>query len=79
MTRRILILMTILVAAGINAAGQTEKPVPACTQKAFAALKSLPKVQYDCPERLIESDGKILKLPERAAALNSGVKTLTVK
>lgn len=76
MTRRILILITVLVAAGINAAGQTEKPVPACTQSAFAALKSLPKVQYDCPEGLIESDNKILKLPERTAALNSVVRTL---
>jgi hypothetical protein len=76
MTRRILLLMTILLVAGINAAGQTRKPVPACTQSALAALKSLPKVQYDCPEGLIESDDKILKLPERTAALNSVVRTL---
>ncbi|MDX6382978.1 MAG: hypothetical protein QOK48_551 [Blastocatellia bacterium] len=76
LTRRILILITILLVAGLNALGQTDKPVPACTEKAFAALKSLPKVEYDCPEGLIESDDKILKLPARTAALRAVIKTL---
>lgn len=76
MTRRILILITLLLVAGLNAYGQTEKRVPACTQKAFAAFKSLPKVAYDCPEGLIESDDKILKLPERTSSLQSVIRTL---
>src|SRR6478672_5665677 len=77
MTRQIIILTTILFAAALNAAGQKENPVPACTQKAFAALKSLPKVEYDCPEGVIESDDKILKLPERTSSLRSVMKALT--
>lgn len=51
------------------ALGQEEKPVPVCSRKALAALKELPKVEYECPEDSTESDDKILKLPQRLAAL----------
>jgi hypothetical protein len=50
---------------------QNTKPVPACKQSTFAALKPLPKLEYECPEGLIESDDKILRVPQRTAALKT--------
>ena len=55
---------------------QNTKPVPACKQQTFSALKPLPKLEYECPEGLIESDDKILKTPERIAALRAVGKEL---
>jgi hypothetical protein len=76
LTRQATILITLLLTAGVNALGQKEKPVPTCKQSAFAAFKQLPKVKYDCPAGEIESDDKILKLPERAEAIRRVVKAL---
>jgi hypothetical protein len=28
---------------------QAKKPVPVCTQAAFAAFKPLPRLEYECP------------------------------
>ena len=56
----------LLFTATITA--QKEKPVPACTQKAFAAAKPFPKLAYDCPEGN-DFDDKILKLPQRLSSL----------
>ncbi len=56
--------------------GQKVKPVPACTQTTFAAFKALPKLEYECPEDVIESDDKILKLPQRRTAIAGLVKEL---
>lgn len=70
-TRRITILITLLLLAGVPAPGQKEKPIPACKQPALVALKPLPKLEYECPEGLIESDDKILKVPQRTAALRA--------
>jgi hypothetical protein len=50
---------------------QREKPVPVCTQAAFAAFKSLPKLEYECPDGLNDYDEKILKLPARVAGLRN--------
>ena len=52
-----------------GAPAQKVKPVPACTQTTFAAFKALPKMEYECPEDLTESDDKILKLPQRRTAI----------
>jgi hypothetical protein len=74
-TVRITTLITLFFLVGVNAAGQ-QKPVPTCSQQTFAAFKSLPKVEYDCPEGSIDSDDKILKLPERTEAIRAVVKEL---
>jgi hypothetical protein len=76
LTRQATILITLLLTAGVNAPGQKEKPVPTCKQSTFAAFKPLPKLEYDCPEGPIESDDKILTLPERAVAIRGVVKAL---
>ena len=47
-----------------------KKTVTLCKQSVFAAFKPLPKLTYECPADLIQSDDKILKLPVRIAALN---------
>ena len=55
---------------------QKEKAVPVCKASTFAAVKPLPKMEYECPEGLNDSDEKILKLPGRLAALRSIEKEL---
>lgn len=75
-TRRITILISLLLIGVTNVHGQKEKPAPACSQTTFAAIKPVPKLEYDCPEGLIESDDKILRLPERLAAISRVVKEL---
>jgi hypothetical protein len=49
---------------------QTKKSIASCQPATFAAFKPLPKLEYECPTDLIESDDKILKLPERIAGIN---------
>ncbi len=68
-------LTTLLVYSSHNSFSQ-KKALPACTQQTFAAFKPLPKIEYECPAGLIESDDRILKLPERAKALRGIVKEL---
>ena len=75
-TRQIIILITLLLTAGVDANGQKEKPIPACRQTTFAAIKPVPKLEYDCPEGLTESDDKILRLPGRLAAIRNVVTRL---
>jgi hypothetical protein len=60
-------ILLLVVSPGTFA--QKTKPIPACKQSTFAAFKPLPKMEYDCPEDLNEDDDKILKLPERIAAI----------
>jgi hypothetical protein len=48
---------------------QKQKAVPVCQAATFAAVKPLPKMEYECPEEPNDSDEKILKLPGRLAAL----------
>ena len=55
---------------------QKEKAVPVCKESTFAAVKPLPKMEYECPEGPNDSDEKILKLPGRLAALRSIEKEL---
>jgi len=75
-TGQIIILITLLLTAGITANGQKENLIPACRQTTFAAFKPLPKLEYDCPENLTESDDKMLQLPERLAAMGKVVRKL---
>src|ERR1700730_1790428 len=67
--------IALLIISGGNAVAQ-KKPVPVCTQAAFAVYKPLPKLEYECSESLIDSDDKILKLPERLVAIRSVVREL---
>jgi hypothetical protein len=63
-------ICVLLLIASASAFAQKTKPITSCKQTVFAAFKPLPKMEYDCPADLIESDDKILKLPGRIAALN---------
>ena len=65
-----------LVLTPTTSFAQKENSVPVCRQTTFAALKPLPKLEYECPEGLTESDDKLLKLPERLAAIRRAVKEL---
>jgi len=63
-------LTLVLLGLGVNHAfTQTKKSISICKQATFNAFKPLPKLTYDCPAGLIDSDEKILKLPARIAAL----------
>ena len=53
-----------------------DKAVPVCSAKGFAAVRPLPKLQYECSESLTDSDGRILRLPRRRAALARVMGTL---
>src|SRR5690348_9274068 len=55
---------------------QKEKSVPACSQSAFAAYKRFPKLEYECDENQTDSDDKVLKLPQRLAAIRGVMKQL---
>jgi hypothetical protein len=63
-------ICVLLLIASASAFAQKTKPTTICKQTTFAAHKPLPKMEYDCPAGLIESDDKILKLPGRIAAIN---------
>jgi hypothetical protein len=52
--------LLLLVMVAITSFAQATKPITACKQPTFAAFKPLPKLEYDCPEGLIESDRESL-------------------
>lgn len=70
------LLLSLLVVVFVVRAVAQDKPVPVCSQKTFAALKPLPKLDYACSESLIDSDSRILRLPRRRAALARVVQSL---
>ncbi len=76
LARQIVIIITVLLSLAAEPAAQNQKPVPVCSEKTFAALKELPKLEYECPDNPIDSDTKILKLPERLAAIRGLMKEL---
>lgn len=55
---------------------QQRAPISVCRQDVYAALRTLPKLVYDCPEGLSDSDDKLLNLPERRSAINQLVEEL---
>jgi hypothetical protein len=75
-TRRGTPLIILLLATWATSFAQNKKPVPTCTQQNFAAFKPLPKLEYECLEGATDSDSKILKMPERLAAIRAMVKEL---
>ena len=76
MNNPLLRICILLLVASASSFAQKTKPVTACTQTTFAAFKTLPKMEYACPEGSNDSDDKILKLPERLAATRSVMKEL---
>src|SRR6266511_4016519 len=59
-----------------QAIAQQRTPISVCRPRVYAALKPLPKLVYDCPEGLIDSDDKLLNPPERRSAINQLVDEL---
>jgi hypothetical protein len=47
-----------LLLTGVNTLAQPERPVPACSQKTFAAIKPFPKMEYECPDDATDFDSK---------------------
>jgi hypothetical protein len=74
--RLVLALISLSFAASSSLAQR--KSVSSCKQSVFAAFKPLPKMEYECPAELIESDDKILKLPERIAAISEVMRQLRI-
>src|SRR5215510_4483869 len=50
---------------------QRSNPALVCRRPVLAALKPMPKFTYQCNEQLNDYDEKILKLPERVAAIKT--------
>jgi hypothetical protein len=73
---RILVSLALMMCACGLAAGQPQKLVPNCMQAPFDALKTFPKLEYDCPDGPTDSDDKILKLPQRLNAIRGVIKEL---
>ena len=75
----IVALLLLLLGPGTHKAfTQTRKSISICKQTTFAAFKPLPKLEYECPTDLIESDEKILKLPQRIAGINKVTQQLRI-
>jgi hypothetical protein len=73
---RILIALTLALCVFGLAVAQGKKLVPNCMQDPFDARQPFPKIEYECPEGVNDSDDKILALPQRLASIQSGVKNL---
>ena len=68
---RPLILALIALAIPNSSFAQRSTPVLACKRPVLAALKPMPELSYQCNEQLNDYDEKILKLPERVAAIKT--------
>jgi hypothetical protein len=69
-------ICVVLLTFSATSFAQNKKPVATCTQQTFAAFKPLPKLEYECLEGANDFDDKILKMPERLAAIRGMVKQL---
>lgn len=70
------LLAILLTSLLFTPAFAQDKAVPVCSEKAFAARQPLPTLTYECAEGLIDSDSRILHLPQRLSALARVVQTL---
>ena len=50
---------------------QRWRPALVCKRQVLATLKPMPKLSYQCNEQLNDYDEKVLKLPERVAAIKT--------
>ncbi|HEY6047363.1 MAG TPA: hypothetical protein VIU65_12215 [Pyrinomonadaceae bacterium] len=72
-------LITFLIVALLSSAvifAQDKRAVPVCRQASAAALRPLPKMDYECPEGVNDYVESILKLPARLAAIQDVIKEL---
>jgi hypothetical protein len=76
MNSHLLKVCILLLVVSASSFAQKTKPITDCKQSTFAAFKPLPKLEYDCADGANDSDDKILKLPERLAAIRGLVKEL---
>ena len=65
------ILALIALTVPSSAFAQRSNAVLVCKQPVLAALKPIPELSYQCNEQLNDYDEKILKLPERLAAIKT--------
>ena len=63
-------LLALIGSSSISFA-QRSNPVLVCKRPVLAALKPVPELSYQCNEQLNDYDEKILKLPERVAAIKT--------
>ena len=61
--------LVLLVLISVPSLAQQQPTVAFCKQAAFNALRPLPELSYQCPDGLNDYDEKILKWPERSAAI----------
>jgi len=66
----------LLLLVPVSSFAQKAETITACKESTFAAFKPLPKMEYDCPDGSNDSDDKILRLPERLAAMRGVTKEL---
>jgi hypothetical protein len=71
MKTRCLLICTLLLFGSVKSFSQKKKTVQACKAPVFAALKTLPKLEYDCPEGMDDYDEKVLKMPARLKAIRA--------
>src|ERR1044071_9013447 len=64
-----LLLVLVVVSLPVSSLAQRSNPPLFCKKPLLAALKPMPKFTYQCNEQLNDYDEKILKLPERVAAI----------
>lgn len=63
-------IFVLLSVSNVNAQRQ-KRPTLVCKTATLAALKRMPKLDYECDNQLNDWDEKILKLPARIAAIKS--------
>src|ERR1044072_5977799 len=68
---RPLILLLIALSVPSVSFAQRSNPPLVCKRPVLAALKPIPELTYQCNEQLNDYDEKILKLPERVAAIRT--------
>jgi len=68
---RRLILALIALAIPSSSFAQRSAPVLACKRPVLAAVKPMPELSYQCNEQLNDYDEKMMKLPERVAAIKT--------
>jgi hypothetical protein len=76
MNRFLVALVLMLSTLELAAAQSRKQLVPNCMQAPFEALRSFPKLEYECLEGVNDFDDKILKLPQRLTAIQSVIKEL---
>jgi len=68
---RLFLFVLIGLSISSSAFAQRSNPPLVCKRPVLAALKPVPELTYQCNEQLNDYDEKILKLPERVAAIKT--------